>query len=241
MIIAPPRYRSHLAQTAADRDAVAALRHAAFFGGSGLDCDIWDDISDHVMITDVETGALACTFRIAHLTDQGGVDRSYTGQRYDLTGFYGCNVLELGRFCTARGELDSDVLRLAWAQLTAVVAAKGVQTVIGCSSFKGADPAAHAQAFQLLFDRHMGPEDRRPSPKSTETVALDTQASVCTKQATRSLPELLRSYLRMGGWVGDHAVIDREVDTMHVFTALDVAQIPAGRLRTLHQLAQSCA
>ena len=36
------------------------------------------------------------------------------------------------------------------------------------------------------------------------------------------LPPLLKFYLRLGGKVSDHAVIDRDLDTLHVFTYLDL-------------------
>jgi L-ornithine Nalpha-acyltransferase len=52
------------------------------------------------------------------------------------------------------------------------------------------------------------------------------------------MPPLLRSYLMMGGWVSDHAVIDRQMGTHHVFTGLQIAAIPAGRARLLRALAQ---
>lgn len=53
------------------------------------------------------------------------------------------------------------------------------------------------------------------------------------RRGAEQMPSLLRSYLAMGGWVGDHAVIDREMNTLHVFTGLEVAAIPAGRARVL--------
>ena len=30
----------------------------------------------------------------------------------------------------------------------------------------------------------------------------------------------------MGGWVSDHAVVDRQMNTLHVFTGLEIAAIP---------------
>ena len=41
------------------------------------------------------------------------------------------------------------------------------------------------------------------------------------------MPPLLRTYLLMGGWVSDHAVVDRHMDTLHVFTGLEIRN-PAG-------------
>jgi hypothetical protein len=47
------------------------------------------------------------------------------------------------------------------------------------------------------------------------------------------MPPLLRTYLMMGGWVSDHAVIDKKMNTLHVFTGLEVSIIPEGRKQLL--------
>jgi L-ornithine Nalpha-acyltransferase len=47
------------------------------------------------------------------------------------------------------------------------------------------------------------------------------------------LPPLLRTYLGMGGWVSDHAVVDRELDTLHVFTCVEVGQRTTGSGRSV--------
>jgi hypothetical protein len=50
------------------------------------------------------------------------------------------------------------------------------------------------------------------------------------------MPPLLRSYIGMGGWVSDHAVVDRTMNTLHVFTAVQTAAIPPARQRLLRAL-----
>ena len=42
------------------------------------------------------------------------------------------------------------------------------------------------------------------------------------KTVKNGLPPLLKFYLRLGGKVSDHAVIDRDLDTLHVFTYVDL-------------------
>ncbi|MEM9211400.1 MAG: ornithine-acyl-ACP acyltransferase, partial [Pseudomonadota bacterium] len=51
--------------------------------------------------------------------------------------------------------------------------------------------------------------------------------------ALRQIPPLLKTYLRMGGWVSDHAVIDRDLRTIHVFTGVEIAKIPPARRKAL--------
>ena len=57
------------------------------------------------------------------------------------------------------------------------------------------------------------------------------------KRAAATMPPLLRSYLAMGAWVSDHAVIDRDLNTLHVFTGVEIAAIPPARARLLRALA----
>jgi putative hemolysin len=47
------------------------------------------------------------------------------------------------------------------------------------------------------------------------------------------MPPLLRSYLAMGGWVSDHAVVDTDLGTLHVFTGLEIRRVPQARALTL--------
>ena len=50
------------------------------------------------------------------------------------------------------------------------------------------------------------------------------------------MPPLLRSYLLMGGRVSDHAVVDHAMNTLHVFTGLEISAIPESRKKLLRAL-----
>jgi putative hemolysin len=57
------------------------------------------------------------------------------------------------------------------------------------------------------------------------------------RKAMQRMPPLLRTYLRMGGWVSDHAVVDCRMNTLHVFTAVEIDAIPPMRKRFLRATA----
>ena len=59
-----------------------------------------------------------------------------------------------------------------------------------------------------------------------------------TQRGLQGMPSLLRTYLGMGGWVSDHAVIDEALDTLHVFTAVEIDRIPPARARLLRLIAE---
>ena len=56
------------------------------------------------------------------------------------------------------------------------------------------------------------------------------------KLAMARLPPLLKTYLMMGGWVSDHAVVDHHMRPLHVFTGVEITKIPAARKRLLRAM-----
>ena len=226
-----------LAQTDADLLACQALRHACFFKVPGIDSDAFDARCRHLMIGG--EGGLAGTCRVLTLPTGRALGDSYAATAYDLTPLitYDRPILEIGRFCVAPDAPGAEVLRLAWGTLTGMVDAAGIGLLIGCSSFAGADPDRHASALALLGAHHVGPAALRPRPRAARRVALDG-AVADRRQAVAAMPPLLRSYLGLGGWVSDHAVIDEVMDTVHVFTAVAVDAVPPARARALRALAR---
>ncbi len=182
-------------------------------------------------------GGLVCCARLL-LFDRGGdVGHSYSAQFYDLTGFQGFpgRMGELGRFCSHPDWPDPDILRLAWGALAAYVDANKVDMLFGCSSFAGTSAAPYQDTFAMLKARHLAPGRWPVGVKAPDVVRFAANAAnrPDTRRALRQMPPLLRTYLMMGGWVSDHAVVDHQMNTLHVFTGLEVGAIPEGRKRLL--------
>jgi L-ornithine Nalpha-acyltransferase len=237
------RYSARLAVTKADLSSALALRHLCFRAARGQrqtasDADPFDARCQHMLVCDTVTGDLVCCYRLMSFANGRATAAGYAAQFYDLTPLAAIDapVIELGRFCLLPDRSDPDILRLAWAALTRLVDAQGAAMLFGCSSFVGADPAAHAAALGHLARHHLAPSDLSPGVRAVEAVALAAFAQP-TPDRLPALPPLLRTYLGMGGWVSDHAVIDRDLDTLHVFTGLSIAAIPPHRAAALRALA----
>lgn len=234
------RFTARLAETPSDLDRVMALRAAAFRAG-GDDRDAQDAACRHVLVED-GAGATLAAYRVRVLGSGAELGASYAGQFYDLAPLAADPrpLAEMGRFCLAPCVADPDVLRLAWGAMTRIVDAAGAGRMIGCTSFAGADWQAHRAALALLAERHLGPPDLRPGRKATEVVDYPALAGPVQdrKTAVAGLPPLLRSYLGMGGWVSDHAVADRDLDTLHVFTCVEVSAVPEARAASLRAVAR---
>ncbi|WP_439155271.1 GNAT family N-acetyltransferase [Yoonia sp.] len=228
------RYRVRFATSPADVAACQNLRHLSFFGAPGRDADLFDQTCRHLMVDDL-AGALVATLRLwVHPYGAAACD-GYVGQFYDLAWLARQKgpVIELGRFCVDPAVLDADALRVIWGALTGLVDDENVALLFGCTSFAGTDPAVYGRAFALLAAHHLGPGDQRPVPKVPEALAF----SRIPDHGTRPMPALLRSYLALGGWVGDHLVVDRAMNTLHVFTCVDISAVPPARARALRAIA----
>lgn len=221
-----------------DLSSVLGLR-AVCFGPAGGTQDPFDVAATQMMVEDVESGQIVATFRMASL-DSSQFAHSYAAQFYDLAALAAFDgpVLELGRFCVNPDHNDPDILRIAWAALTAYVDAQGVKMLFGCSSFAGTNPEKYIDAFALLKARHLAPAQWSPRVKSPDVFeyAAQLQGKPDLAKANAAMPPLLRTYLMMGGWVSDHAVIDPVMDTLHVFTGLEIGSIPPARKKLLRAL-----
>jgi len=233
-----------LASSPADLEAAQRLRYRAFLAETGAaprseprDSDQFDAMCEHVLVETVETGDLVATFRFLPLSSGASITQSYSAQYYALEALEGYDgpMVEMGRFCIEPGLRDPDILRAAWAAITAYVDREGIELLFGCSSFHGTDVQAYADAFAMLRDRHLAPKRWLPRIKAPNVFrfAQRLRRKPDRVKALKTMPPLLRSYLTMGGWVSDHAVVDRDMNTLHVFTGLEVRSIPAARVRAL--------
>ncbi|PCH96639.1 MAG: ornithine-acyl-ACP acyltransferase [Rhodobacteraceae bacterium] len=228
-------FRARLATTAQDLQAAQQLRQLSF---SGAGADPFDAACQHVLIEHSDTGHLVCSFRFMILKDARDIETSYSAQFYDLSKLRNFNgsLLEIGRFCRASDITDPDILRIAWAMITRLVTQNDIQMLFGCTSFEGTNPDVFEDAFALLKERHLAPKRWAPQIKAPRTVAYADKlrgVKPDLKTAQKTMPPLLRSYLTMGGWVSDHGVIDPDMNTIHVFTGVEISAIPAARKRLL--------
>lgn len=240
-------YQARSAETDADVEAAQRLRYRAFIAGTGAaprpegrDADAYDAICTHILIED-SAGALVATFRLLPLTSGEDIAQCYSAQYYDLDALraYDKPMVEMGRFCVAPGRVDPDILRVAWGAVTSFVDREEVGLLFGCSSFHGTDTQAYADAFAMLKERHLAPRRWLPRIKAPNVFrfAQRLRGKPDRKRALKTMPPLLRSYLTMGGWVSDHAVVDTDLNTLHVFTGLEIRAIPPARARALRAVA----
>ena len=227
------QFSSKISDDAEDIFSAQTLRAEVFRGSTKKkDFDPFDDICKHVLIRDKQSNnKLVCVFRVLILNNGLEIDKSYSAQHYNLDNLKKIQgpILELGRFCVRPEYPSGTVIRLAWSLLTKLVLNNKVSFLFGCSSFKGTNERDYLESFRLLNQRHLAPKNFNPFVKAKNVYNFSKKLSPCNFDlilAKKNLPPLLRYYLSLGGWVSDHAVRDTDLDTLHVFTGLNVTEIP---------------
>jgi putative hemolysin len=224
-----------LAETLADIDAAQALRYRIFYEEMGArptaemarlrrDGDDFDGICDHLLVIDHARGsgssAVVGTYRLIRREAARRHGRFYSESEYDVAPIlaYPGEILELGRSCVAADARNRPTMQLLWRGIAAYVFHHDVALMFGCASLPGIDAAALALPLSYLYHHHLAPPELRASAlpgRYVDMRRLDP-ASVDQARALAKLPPLVKGYLRLGGFVGDGAVIDHQFNTTDV-------------------------
>ena len=221
------RYKIEFGSSYANRLKAQKFRQRIFKNSErGLDEDEFDEVSDHCLIYDRSKGnKLVLVFRSRSFSNMKEILRSYSAQYYDLMKLtdLAFTPMEIGRLCVDKEASDPFLLLHAFKYLLSLVSIGRTDFVFGCTSFIGADNPKHLNSFRFLKDNQLADAKFQINKKSS--CILDIKKEVASRDGSKlqknSLPPLLKFYLRLGGKVSDHAVIDRELDTLHVFTYVD--------------------
>lgn len=224
-----------LAPSAEAIDAAQALRYQVFYGEMAAmptpamrarqrDFDPFDDICDHLLVIDRErsngTVCVAGTYRLLRRSvalQHGGF---YSQQEFDLGGLLDQQgeLMELGRSCVAADYRSRGVMQLLWRGLAAYVRTYDIHLMFGCGSFPGTEPDAMGAQLSYLHHFHLAPQSMRPRALPQYYVPMEVlpPGGYDAQAALAELPPLIKGYLRVGGFVGDGAVVDRQFNTTDV-------------------------
>ncbi|WP_121065296.1 GNAT family N-acetyltransferase [Chachezhania antarctica] len=229
-----------IAETEDELRAAQALRYDVFvreLGGggemidhtAGLERDRCDPYFDHLIATDTDTGAVVGVYRVLPPERAAAMGGYYSEDEYDLSVLTGSGrrLLELGRSCLHRDYRGGAVMYHLWAALADYVADHDIDILFGVASFHGTDVEALAQPLSMLHRNHLAPPDLRPRVVADHYQRMDLvpDGQLDRKAAMREIPALIKAYLRLGGFVGDGAFIDRDFNTTDICLVLDTAKL----------------
>ncbi|HEY3917393.1 MAG TPA: GNAT family N-acyltransferase [Stellaceae bacterium] len=229
-----------LATNAAEIDAAQALRYRVFYEEMGAqptpemaarrrDFDRFDEDCDHLLVIDQARATVIGTYRLIRRAAAAHHGGFYSAAEYDLGPLpdYPGEILELGRSCTDVAARSGPAAKLMWRGIAAYVFHYGIELMFGCASLSGTDPDVLALPLAYLHHFHRAPDALRARAVPQRHVAMDrmAKADIDVAQAQALLPPLIKGYLRLGGFVGDGAVIDPQFNTTDVAIVVKTALV----------------
>lgn len=223
-----------LAVSSAEIEAAQRLRYRVFYdemgakptpemAATGRDFDSHDEDWDHLLVIDPKLGngpeGVVGTYRLQR-RESPKFKSFYSASEYDIAPFksFQGNVMELGRSCVDAQYRTKMTMQTLWRGIASYVFAHNIDLMFGCASLPGTDPDALALPLSYLYHNHLAPEDFRPRalPEQFTEMNRIPAGEINPKRALVALPPLVKGYLRLGGFVGDGAVIDHQFNTTDV-------------------------
>jgi putative hemolysin len=238
-----------LAETEPEVEAAQRLRYRVFYEEMSAvpspamrehrrDFDRFDAYCDHVFVVDRATTdevgqpAVVGTYRLMRDVDARRAGGFYTSGEYNISNLLadvsaGARFLELGRSCVVKSyRARPATLQLLWRGVMVYVTRFSINTLFGCASLHGTDPDALALPLSYLHHHHaMQSTPVRARSELYVPMNRMPRQAIDVREARRTLPPLIKGYLRAGAEIGDGAVIDRQFDTTDVFIHMPVAKI----------------
>lgn len=242
-----------LATGSAEIEACQRLRYQVFYEELGaspgeeaarrqIDADRFDAVCDHLAVVETAAdagpgsimladGALIGTYRLLRQDVAEAHGGFYTQDEFDIAPLLAAHpeqrFLELGRSCVLKPFRTKPVVELLWQGIWNYVRAHGIDVMLGCASLEGTDPDAHALALSFLAQHAKPPPEWavRALPSRYVDMRRRPLEAGDDRRALKALPPLIKGYLRLGCYIGEGAVIDRQFNTTDVLIILPVSAI----------------
>jgi L-ornithine Nalpha-acyltransferase len=216
-------------------DELGARHHEAS-ASEARDQDRFDAVCDHLLVVDTAIAGsvreqIVGTYRLLRAEHAERAGGFYSAEEYEVEALIarkpGRHFLELGRSCVLPEYRSKRTVELLWQGIWAYCRRHGIDVMLGCASFQGTTPAAHALPLSFLhYHCRATPDwDVRALPHRYRAMDLMPREAVSPKAALMQMPPLIKGYLRLGASIGDGAVIDRDFGTTDVFIILPVENI----------------
>jgi len=224
-----------LARKAGEIEACQRLRYDVFYKEygakpvgdmekTGLDRDEYDAHADHLIVIDrrIDTipDRIVGTYRLIRNETAQKVGRFYTAGEFDISPLeqLNLNMVEVGRSCVHPDYRTRSVLQLLWQGIAEYVTWHDIGVLFGCASFHGTDIPSHANMLSYLHHFHRASDEFCPRALPDQYVDMNMipKDKLNPKEALHDLPPLIKGYLRLGGVIGDGAVIDEQFNTIDV-------------------------
>ncbi|WP_296083907.1 GNAT family N-acetyltransferase [uncultured Agrobacterium sp.] len=246
---------TRLARNEREIDAAQQVRFRVFVDEMGArlpadamrrrrDIDAFDAVCDHLLVLDnaIEgdpEDQIVGTYRLLRQETAQANKGFYSASEFDIEGLIARHpskrFMELGRSCVLPEYRTKRTVELLWQGNWAYAVRHRMDAMIGCASFPGIQPEAHALALSFLHHTCGAKDDWRAEalPELYREMDMMPLEAINPRRALNAMPPLIKGYMRLGAMFGAGAVVDQAFNTTDVLVILPVSSI-AGRYITYY-------
>ncbi|MEH3110400.1 MAG: GNAT family N-acetyltransferase [Agrobacterium cavarae] len=205
----------------------------------GRDIDAFDAVCDHLLVLDnaIEgdpEDQIVGTYRLLRQETALANKGFYSASEFEIESLIARHpdkrFMELGRSCVLPEYRTKRTLELLWQGNWAYAVRHRMDAMIGCASFPGIQPEAHALPLSFLHHSCGSKAEWRTEalPELYREMDMMPLEAINPRRALNAMPPLIKGYMRLGAMFGAGAVVDHAFNTTDVLVILPVSSI-AGR------------
>ena len=235
------RYLVKKAETAEEIQEAQSLRYRVFKSEqgrlpaceSGKDADFFDTGSIHLLVLEKEHRNVVGTSRMRSGSCAGNCSGLYSGQEYRFSGLEERlpRTFEVGRSCVDPEFRNGAVVAMLWAGIAEVHNRLKFDYMLGCASLEHNDCSLARGIYRKMLELQLVTSSphavvRRGSHLLPgETAVLDDSAF------QKSLPPLLKGYLKIGAKICGEPAYDRDFNSIDFPIWFDFVNLPEKYIR----------
>ena len=199
------------ASNADEIQAAQRLRYKVFtqeMGGrvakssSGLDCDLFDDFCEHLIVLSVQTGDVIGTYRVLTPAQAQRVGSTHLDTFFDLTRLrqYKDRMVEIGKGCVDPEHRNGGVIMALWGELFKFMQRNKLDFMVGSTNIPMTQELSQsaklaASIWTQVKREHLAPIELHIRPR------FPLPVDQLVGDLTVELPSLIQAYLRLGAKV----------------------------------------
>ena len=192
------------------------------------DFDELDPFCDHLLVIDhnkkSKRESIVGTYRLIRRPMTQIHGKFYTEGEFDIKKILKQKgeILELGRSCVNKDYRDKPIIKLLWKAISAYMEHYKIKIIFGCASFPGVNYKKYKEQLSFLYHYYLAPKSIRPKALPPNNIQLNycQKKDLNAYKIFKSLPPLLKGYLRLGAYVSDGAFIDKQFNTIDICIVL---------------------
>lgn len=193
----------------------------------GHDIDVFDDYCEHLLVSELSSGAVIGTYRVLTPAQARRIGGTYSDTEFDLTRLRHVRdrMVELGRSCVHPTHRHGGVIMALWGALAEFMQRNQLDVMMGCASVPmlhngvvGAQAAA--SIWQQVSEKHLAAIEYHVRPRLP--LPLEGFGDIAAVEP----PALIKGYLRLGAQVLGPPAWDPDFNTADLPMMMNIGDMP---------------